>query len=516
MSEIPTAFLQTDDVSSSSIEIQARRQRSRLIYKLPRCYAIQAISIVVEYCPESSTISTETHSRPWSAAFSLLGSRLGVEIEETCSRNHTFYCLQGFLQDGKPAAYFADAIEFDTSSLPVSQIRITLIETALISALRDELLKRHINHSITLEAGFGDIIMGLAYQFIFLYLVGLSSSANDVMILDNAHNDTARRSQIASLSKIVQNIDQRLSSTGHIGGYLPKGTGKNSSMTQVLLDLFSDYYAACVGSSVSSNVILSGGAGTYETICRFLSSSIGLNDKRPKRGHHVFTSLDEAFFSRNFNLHFSLDGKSGDKGDSYVVCHSRLGDTARLWVLGIEIIPYFLDNYAMTHDQWVQSTPSFRANNYTPQSMSMLSQRLFPNQSVRFISDGYSHAREILLKERCLRWISERSGQGITSVIAAIHDAVDQAEATLIRDANIYFDGSSIIGNEPKHNDSALELIAGSVGCISSSGHFCFSVMNFVSRQPQTLYGKQEGYRFLIRRKDLTLRPLPHHEVLAE
>lgn len=503
---MPTLHLFTSDAPPLSIQKIESKIHKKTCFKLPRCFCIKQLSITISEGPGSFALLEECRAELW-----LLGNPLATELASVSFRGGCSFTLpeSNKEQNGKSRPYWTDEIRITGTSHSSSRWSALIIEHPEAAGLRNEFLCNKPLYSITTEAGFGDIVQGLACKAIFTYLVGIDPASIASTIMEDATASQIRRKQGKALKEILNDIDCLDLSEEVIRGFLPPSNSGKESHSQIILKLISDYFNACVQSAEPKRCLILGGAGTFEIMCRALSEQLGVAGKhRPKRMHRLYAALDNMYLSSAIKYEVVTPKNYSDLHE-YVVCHSRLGDTSRIRILDIEVIPYFLDNYPDSHDQWLMNTPAFRQNNFTPSSMHALCDRLFPGHQAVFISDGYSHARDILLKPKNLAWLASRLGKDINLIAEEIYISIATMEQALCVSASKAFKNQIVIGNGEHENRHTLDLIINCNGCISSSGHFCFSIMNFLSRRSQVLFAKTEGDRYSIRRSGLELMPLP-------
>lgn len=488
------------------LSLAAKKYKDGYIIRFPRCYAVSFLRIVIKVQPP---ILEQVEGDQWMPRLRLLRNSTSNRFARKESKGEISFHLQLKTSEHSIPLAWVDAIVLPNSNKHIRSISMHLKEDERISDLRSQLLRRSVKYTITTEAGFGDIAFGLAYQGILLYLIGLDPAAIGCQ-LHLSQADSARQEQIKSLELIINNSPRISESISALGGFLPEASTRLSIASLIIYHVLCSYLHACQHTCPSHVISVVGGAGAYESMCRMFKHVYRGRISQRKQGQRLFSALDKVVFSSIFRTvdQSTLSAGVNDSRD-HVVCHYRLGDTARITILGVDFIPHFLDKFPDSHARWVQSTPHFRRNDLTIESIANLTVQLFPGKRPILLSDGFSHAREILLKPTNISIISRLTGKGIALVTEHVLRALSQAEADLEQNAQRIFGKDYSIGSTVKHNNAALDIIMRCSGAISSSGHFCYAIMNFISRHPQVLYAKQEGDRYSITRRGLTLLPLP-------
>jgi hypothetical protein len=291
-----------------------------------------------------------------------------------------------------------------------------------------------------------------------------------------------------------------------------QGQGNRAEKMQALLSLIKSYAASIPHTAISrlqaeNRYLILGGAFSYDLLCGMLASIF----PNARANRHQKTIFKKAR-SRSFGNFIVRNTAHFAQGQGYtrdcIIIHSRLGDTARIRIGTHDVIPYFLDAYGDSHDQWIANLPDFRANSFNLEKLKEQFVALYPGLTVVLVSDGYALALELLQKPTSIKWIANKLGIDEKSAFQIVCESIMDCEHDFNDKASSLFGPHTIIGSSAEHNDMSINAIANARAVVSTSGHFCFSIMNFISTKRQTLYAKTEGNRFYLKRKNLRLLPI--------
>lgn len=135
-------------------------------------------------------------------------------------------------------------------------------------------------------------------------------------------------------------------------------------------------------------------------------------------------------------------------------------------------------------------------------------QNLHPGMPCRLITDGYGLAERLLLKPSNRRWIADRLGRPEDDVDRLIRQQIAFLHNALEEEAGRWFSAGAVIGDSTQCDLDSLHALQACSACVSTSGHFCFTILNYLSRRPQVLHAYPMGKRFDLLREGLVLRPL--------
>lgn len=480
-------------------------------YFLGRCYAFLHLSVKVK----KSILWNWQSENNIEIGLYLFGEKLDTVFESIQEPNGdlTYYAVAN---ETSMQLLFADEIRTHSPCNVKLCLEVDFGEHPLFVAVRNSFVAHPPRIGMTSEAGFGDIIMNVAYCSILIYLLGVSFEDIELILLRPNHGNSADRTvQRRSISNLFRNVSEDNGELQWLGPYMPSvtlGQGNRAEKMQALLSLIKSYAASIPHTATSrlqveKKYLILGGAFSYDLLCGMLAS-IFPNARANRNNKTIFKKACSRSFGKFIVRSPSHIVQSQEYAQDCVICHSRLGDTARIRIGNSDVIPYFLDAYGDSHDQWIANLPDFRANSFNLEKLKERLVALYPGLTVVLVSDGYALALELLQKPTSIKWIANKLGIDEKSAFQIICESIMDCEHEFNEIASSLFGSHTIIGSSAEHNDMSINAIANARAVASTSGHFCFSIMNFISKKRQTLYAKTEGNRFYLKRKNLRLLPI--------
>jgi hypothetical protein len=420
------------------------------------------------------------------------------------------YIAERAIQNQGLEVFWIDLIQLPRSMMASNSLRIIIEEDLDLVMLRETLSSLKISITIIPNAGYGDILTGLIFQAMFLRVVGLNSRICEnisIVVKDNEGADAVRRSQLKGIEDFIKVMETVDSSTS-LYRIDTKPSTNIFSASQSL-----HHSAATFQSSLTNwnkdvnNIHILGITSDYEVLINALEEQLDTSTDIPF-GARLYDKFHN-MFTKHYFFDLSQRPKSITLPDDYVLCHVRLGDLAHFDIDGLDLVPHILNHYRHGYDDWLEQITASGKHSYTPECIYALADSLFPGKPKVLVTDGYQHAFDILSSPLNIEWISNKLQLSIESVTDLIRDEYHRKTAMLQQVAKDLFGENSIMGTSPDANHHTVYAMAQCDVCISSSGHFSFSVMNYLSLKDQLLYFNMEGPRFKVKRTNLETRNLP-------
>lgn len=359
--------------------------------------------------------------------------------------------------------------------------------------------------------GYGDIVHCLVCQWVCFRLMGVALDAwKGVLLLMDESNTNDREKQVDVLAEFlaVGEVRQRAGAdVCAIKGFdVYASTLPLPDRIGLLLDDFAGRLVDDLGRR--SSVPVSGGVRLFELLLEAFGGSLLKAGRWPRFARGLVEGIQGAAVPLVFPQERAM--ADGDlPGVDVVVCQQRLGDLAVVTIEGLELVPWFVEQEPERYFQ-VLAAQSSRARR-PASSLAKLRDyaRLHhPEAECQLITDGYGLAERLLLKPVNLRWIAGQLGRREVDVELMIGRRIGILRDQLLEEAGRWFDAGAVIGDSAQCDLDSLHALQSCSACVSTSGHFCFSILNYLSRRPQVLHAYPMGRRFDLLREGLVFKPL--------
>ena len=390
---------------------------------------------------------------------------------------------------------------------------LTIAEPKAFGDLRAALVGRERPFwlSVGNGQGYGDLVHCLLCQWVCFRLMGVDLEAckGVALLMDESiANDREKHVDVVAeflrVGEVRQRGDAEVCAIKGVDVYacslpLPDRIG-------LLLDDFARRLVDALGQSPS--VPVSGGVRLLELLLEAFGSSLRKADRWPRFARGLGEELQGGAVPLVFPQRPAM-AEDERLGVDVVVCQQRLGDLAVVTIEGLELVPWFVEQEPERYFQ-VLAAQSSRARRPASslEKLRDYARLHHPQAGYQLITDGYGLAERLLLKPVNLRWIAGQLERREIEVERLIRGQTAILRDQLLEQAERLFGAGAVIGDSAQADLDSLHALQSCSACVSTSGHLCFSILNYLSRRSQVLHSYPMGRRFDVLRKGLSLKPL--------
>lgn len=475
----------------------------RLTWRLPHLRLVQG---VVLWIPQSDLSHWQLRALRVKACGLRVSVRFRVEIEESGIR----------IRVNPPKsrrAFVLDELRLHATFEPLDRNpSIQVVEPEEFVFLRARMLADGLRLQIGMHDyhGYGDTFHALICQWLLLRLVDLPLQQGGAVLFDSYGADRARGKTAELIGGFVSILETRPVSEADVlplkGIDIYADSAPSINRVGLLLDNFAKRLQQRL--SLQGDVPISGGVRLLELLLDSLAGCLHSPDRWPAFARRLARVIQSDCGSSWFAQASKASGLNSSRS-GLVVCQQRLGDLAVVKVGGLELVPWFVDQY---QDRYFDVLTAEASRARRPVSslgrLLGIAESLHPGMDYQLITDGYALAERLLLKPTNLSWVSAQLGVDEAEAEASIRREIRALQARLDAEAAQIFSAGSVIGDSAEQDLLSLQALQDCDACISTSGHFCFSIMNFLSSRRQILHAQPMGRRFDLVRRGLKLLPL--------
>ncbi len=394
---------------------------------------------------------------------------------------------------------------------------VRVVESEELALLREEMITvgRQFKIGMYSHQGYGDIFHALICQWLLLRLVDLPLKQGGAMLLVSHGADSARGKATELIGGFVSVLEAW--PVSEVDALPLKGIDVYADSAPPInrISLLMDDFVSrlLLRSPLQSDPPVSGGVRLLELLLDALAGCLHSPDRWPAFARRLGRVIQSDCGS---SLFFQADGAvqadeaSGlnSSPSGIVVCQQRLGDLAVVKIGGLELVPWFVDQY---QDRYFEVLAAEASQARRPVSslgrLLEIAEGLHPGMNYQLITDGYALAERLLLKPVNLGWVAAQLGVAEAEAEVSIRREIQILQAQLATEAAQMFSAGAVIGDSAEQDLLSLQALRACDVCISTSGHFCFSIMNFLSHRRQLLHAQPMGRRFDLVRRGLKLQP---------
>ena len=477
--------------------------RPRLTWRFPHLRLVQE---VVLWIPQTDLSHWQLRALRVKACGLRVSVRFRVEIEESGIRI--------LVNPPKSrSAFVLDELCLRAAFEPFDvEPAIEVVESEDLALLRERMIAdgRQLKIGMYDHQGYGDIFYALICQWLLLWLVDLPLKQGGAVLFDSYGADRARGKTAELIAGFVPILETWPASEVDVlplkGIDIYADSAPSINRISLLLDDFVKRLQQHL--PLHGDVPISGGVRLLELLLDSLAGCLHSPDRWPAFARRLARVIQADCSSSLFAQVAESSGLNSSRS-GLVVCQQRLGDLAVVKIGGLEFVPWFVDQY---QDRYFDVLAAEASRARRPVSslgrLLEIAESLHPGMNYRLITDGYALAERLLLKPGNLSWVAAQLGVDAAQAEESIRRQIQILQARLAADAAQIFSAGSVIGDSGEQDLLSLQALQDCDVCISTSGHFCFSMMNFLSHRQQLLHAQPMGRRFDLVRRGLKLLPL--------
>lgn len=409
--------------------------------------------------------------------------------------------------------FAVDALSLRGQAWPEGlQPALELVEPASFQQLREHLAGPGAGLRLCVDnfQGYGDIVHSLVSQWLFLQLLALPLPQDPVALLCSRGSEILEEKSIDIVNDFVQVGYAFIA--GSVAVYPLRATDVYDETTSVMHRLgrmLDDFCLRCLQqASPEQPMLISGGVRLLDLLLDGLAAGLATPARWPRLAQRLAGRIQEDAVPLLF-AQVDPACLPDQQPPNRLVCQQRLGDLAVVTIAGLDLVPWFVDRYADRYFEVLAAESSqLRRPASSLAKLAALAASLHPHLVPQLISDGYSLAERMLLLPKNLLWVSDQLGLTELETAGLIGQEIQRLQQQLEQDAALHFPAGAVIGATADHDRLSLQALQTCDACISTSGHFCFTILNYLCQRQQVLHTQPIGRRFDLLRNGLTLFPL--------